>query len=73
MFHALLVPGMLFDSNEIEWMFYWLLDPFKKSHFQVQSVRGMTTAEESLTFASIYEIDSIDSADALDMLAFDLD
>ena len=34
---------------------------------------GMTTAEGSLTFAGIFEINGINPADALDMLASDPD
>ena len=73
MFYALSVPGMPFDSNEIERVFNWLLGPFKRAHFQVQSVWGMTTAEECLTFDGMCEINGINPADALDMLAFDPD
>ena len=73
MFYALSVPGMPFDSSEIERVFHWLLGPFKRARFQVQSVWGMTTAEESLTFAGMCEINGINPADALDMLAFDPD
>ena len=73
MFYALSVPGMPFDSNGIERVFNWPLGPFKRARFQVQSVWGMTTAEESLTFDGMCEINGTGPADAPDMLAFDPD
>ena len=73
MFYALSVKGMPFDSNEIERAFHELLGPYKRSHFQTQSVWGMTTAEELLTFIGMCTRNGIDPADGLDMLMADPD
>ena len=71
MFYALSVKGMPFDSNEIERAFHELLGPYKRSHFQTQSVWGMTTGEELLTFIGMCTRNGIDPADGLDMLMAD--
>ena len=68
LFFALSVPGMPFDSNDIERVFHSLLGPFKRAHVQVQSVWGMTVAEELLTFIGMWERNGIDPARGLDRL-----
>ena len=71
LFFALSVPGMPFDSNDIERVFHSLLGPFKRAHVQVQSVWGMTVAEELLTFIGMCERNGIDPARGLDRLICD--
>ena len=71
--YALSVPGMPFDSSGTGRAFRQPLGPSKKARLQVQSAGGMTTAEESLTFDGMCEINGMDLAGAPDMLAFDPD
>ena len=67
-FYALSTPGMPFDSGGIEHVFNNHLRPYRNAHIMVQSVWGMTVAEELLTFDGMCEKNGIDPCDGLDRL-----
>ena len=60
MFYALSVPGMPFDSVDIGQVFSERLRPYRNAHARVQSVWGMTVAEDLPTFDGMCEKNGID-------------
>ena len=68
MFYALSTQGMPFDSIDIEQVFGRYLRPCRNAHIMVQSVWGITVAEEDLTFDGMCERNGIDPCDGLDRL-----
>ena len=68
MFYALSIPGMPFDSVDIGQVFSEHLRPYRNAHVRVQSVWGMTVAEDLLTFDGMCEKNGIDPCDGLDRL-----
>ena len=73
LFFALSVPGMPFDSNDIERAICKHVSPVKKAHVQVQSEWGATVTEELLTFTGTTERNGIDPASGLDRLLINPD